>query len=318
MHVVIFATLAALAAGTTDDGNARAREEVETQLVKELGTSIPAPAMTIRFAPSAGRGYALESARFELDGKPVASPPLDKLRNATGAETVFHGNISQGTHELAVHLLYAGDFGMLSYMTGYKFKLAQKVTFEAHRGLEIGLDLAPKLDQNQDWQHRLSIGVKRTDTMLAQIDATEPTPLSRPKKPELIEPPPPPPVEVAAADEPKPPPEQPKTDDSAAKSSPARPTKVARTARPATEPEPAPQPVAVAQADEKPPEPAVPATVTIVQALSPTPAPIVAATSPIATSQAGGPDWHMAALAAGLVILGAISLFVWRRRGSRA
>lgn len=176
MNSALITLLGALAV-TGGDVTTQADADVEREL--RALTSIPDAQATITFAPSAGRGYALDAASFLLDGRPLDVPPIDTLRAAPGAQQVFHGTVSSGKHELVIRLLYAGDFGFLSYMTGYKFKLQQKVSFETRRGLGIELEVAPETDMAKEWRDRLSVRVRRSETMLARIDTTEPEPLLR-------------------------------------------------------------------------------------------------------------------------------------------
>jgi hypothetical protein len=290
-----------VALAPADDVSSRAREDVEHDLAQNVAVSVAK--VHITFAPSAGRGYALEAASFELDGKELAMPSIEQLRAENGVEHVFDGELASGDHALNIRLLYAGDFGLFSYMTGYKFKLNQKVTFETRRGLEIGLDVTPALDKDQEWQKRLSIAVKRSEKMLAQIDSTMPEPMQRPKlasaEPALPPPPPVEPVVEAAAP-------RPETAAALAKA-PRAPADLQP-----RQPEP---PVVVAAAETTP----APTVVTEVELLKPAPEPQAMALAPLAASvtPADHDPWLLvAAIAAALVALGAIA--AWRLRSPRS
>ncbi|MBI5546682.1 MAG: hypothetical protein HY901_22595 [Deltaproteobacteria bacterium] len=317
------ALLGAVLLTGADDVTTRARGDVERALQQQLA-AIPGPQATISLRPSAGRGYALEQAAFMLDGRALAMPAIETLQAAPGTIAVLQSQLAPGSHELIVKLVYAGDFGLVSYMTGYKFKLQQKVVFEARRGLGITLTVAPRLDPEKDWQQRLSLAVERLDTLLAEVDATEPEPLLRPRLAAAAPPPPLPAPEVAPA------PSRGELPVATIARAPrgAQKSKVARRAEPAdppteaasakadlaVEPQPVPEPVASAPA--APREPEAPSTATLVQALRSAPTP-----SPQAEPAALPPQrepWLL--IVAGLASLLSLAAFgmMWRRGASRS
>lgn len=320
--------LVALAlAASPADRHARAREEIDRAMERELA-SLPSPRLTIAFRAPAGTGYSLEQVSFALDGKELPPPPLETLRASAGFERIFEGAVAPGPHELVVKAQYAGDFGFLSYMTGYKFKLAQKIAFESPRGLEIALRVFPKTDERKEWQQRLGLAVERTETMLAQIDTTEPERLARPAAPP---PPPPPPVEPVPAP-PAPEPVAVAAPAAAAAAPPAAlppaalppPAVAAAPKRRSSAPAPAgPAPAAVAAAEPTPapePPPAAPAPVepkleTAVQAVAPAPvALVVGKPAGEGPAESDGSLWYL--IGGGAVLLVGILVAAARRKAN--
>ncbi|HEY3452761.1 MAG TPA: hypothetical protein VGK67_40830 [Myxococcales bacterium] len=316
MNACLLSLLGVLALAAGDDAvTARARADVESAL-RKVQAGIPPPRLILSVKPSAGRGFALEQASFALDNQALPAPA--KLIGSQGVERIFAGEIAPGPHELIVKMQYAGDFGLLSYMTGYKFKLQQKVEFDATRGLEIALVVSPAIDENKEWQQRLGLKVERTQEMLAEVDATEPEPLARPKlavaAPDSGVLPPPPVLEVAG--------ELPSTPDAgkATRAKDQRRTRVATAKSPSADPASAEPDLETAADEPEEPEAAPPpAPDAAVPEQAPIPEMIVTNTAALmpAPEPAPEPEDKRAFLfgAVGFLVLGAIAFALYRRQG---
>lgn len=92
--------------------------------------------VTVVFVNEMGSGFALERARFLLDGALVLERQVDKdgKLDAKGL-TVFDGGLASGPHELSVALGFrATGGGVLAYLSEYTYKATASFTFDAKAG----------------------------------------------------------------------------------------------------------------------------------------------------------------------------------------
>ena len=82
-----------------------------------------------------GGSFLLESVAYALDGAPIYTQVdteggLDKRLEFE----VFNGRIVPGQHQIAVRMVYRGNYRVFSYLEGYKFKVQSSYTFNAEPG----------------------------------------------------------------------------------------------------------------------------------------------------------------------------------------
>ncbi len=317
-HVVVASASLLLAPGAlSQEEHQSAQVEIENEMRASLA-EIPPPQLRVDFVPIDQPGYKLEKVNVNLDGQPVAAPRAEALSSG-GRQQLFSGAVTQGKHEVLVTYEYAADAGLFSYMTGYKFVVPVKATFDTRRGLRTIIDTGVHVDNRiDDWKKRLTRVSARRDEMLAKVDDSDlppPPPRLVPLTQEQSQ------AAVASAEQPPPEPAE-KAAKHGKKSRGG--AKTARTRSVAAAPKPAKAAATeepkVAMAEPAKTEAAPPAPQVASPAAAPpavAAAPVAAATpAPAAAENAGGAQSKgIVLLAAGLVlVLAGLGIARWRRR----
>lgn len=160
-----------------DEKARRAREELERQLNQLVGEQ--PTKVKIEFEPLDEANFTLEDATFELDGKPIASPPAAKLQNAP--QLVWTGDVKAGKHRVHANLVYANNASpLLSDEGGNKWKVGGDVSFEVNAGIEVQVRVVPLRDASQkEISKRVRLSLPAKPVMLARVDdASMPEPVA--------------------------------------------------------------------------------------------------------------------------------------------
>jgi hypothetical protein len=113
----------------------KAKLTLLTEQVAGGGTS--GAAIVILHRNEMGDSFLLTEAHYFLDGQPLWNEVDETGKKFLDKDEypVWDGNIVEGSHTLSVNLVYKGNgTGVFSYLSGYKFKLKDSVTFSAAPG----------------------------------------------------------------------------------------------------------------------------------------------------------------------------------------
>jgi outer membrane protein OmpA-like peptidoglycan-associated protein len=171
-----------------DDARAkRAREALEQELA-EL-TQVAPPRLEILYDPPAEFGFTLVEAEFTLDDVRLVTPAAEHL-DGPGAKPVFAAKVAPGRHVLVTRLVFVrAASGFFSYLSGFRWKLETRATFDTSPGLEVRVRAQPaKVPGAKAEKDELTLRHELEGVVLAAPDAPPPV------KDAGVAPPPPEPV----------------------------------------------------------------------------------------------------------------------------
>lgn len=159
----------ALAAHAEDDAQRRAREELERQLQQMVGKQ-PAK-VRIEFEALDEPNYKLEDASFEIDGRVLPRPALEKL-TAEGVHLVWEGDVTPGKHIVGARVVYSNQASVVvSDEGGYSWKVSGTNAFDVQAGIEVRVKVVPQRDDAQkEIARRFLVRLPATPVMLAKVD----------------------------------------------------------------------------------------------------------------------------------------------------
>ncbi|MFO0597022.1 MAG: hypothetical protein U0228_17025 [Myxococcaceae bacterium] len=164
-----------------------AREELEKQLSQMMG-KVPTR-VRVDIVGLDDPNYKLEEASFELDGRTLPSPSVDKLTDE-GQHEVWEGDAAPGKHVVRVKLVFAnGTSVLLSDEGGYKWKIGGEVSFDLNAGIEVRVAVTPRRDSSQkDIAKRFKLSLPAQPIMLARLDdGTMPEAPPKPNLPQEVD-----------------------------------------------------------------------------------------------------------------------------------
>jgi hypothetical protein len=91
-----------------------------------------------------GPNFLLTRVNYFLDNTPLWQEVDDAgtRLSAKKDHPVFDGNVVEGSHTLSVELVYVGNgTGVWQYLSGYKFRLTDTLTFTAEPGKVVTIDV---------------------------------------------------------------------------------------------------------------------------------------------------------------------------------
>lgn len=159
----------AVAAHAEDDAQRRAREELEKQLQQMVGKQ--PSRVRIDFEALDEPNYKLEDASFEIDGRVLARPALEKL-TAEGVHLVWEGDVTPGKHIIGARLVYTNQASVVvSDEGGYTWKVSGTNAFDVQAGIEVKVKVTPQRDDAQkEISKRFLVRLPATPVMLAKVD----------------------------------------------------------------------------------------------------------------------------------------------------
>lgn len=168
----LFAIIAIFVAFTASAAESEAQKRARLELERELSSmvKIPPPFAHVQYFGFDEGAFEVTEVEFLLDGKALPKPMPAALKDF-GANTIFKGEVSHGTHELIAQVSYTdGSSMMFSENAGYTWALKTKVTFTAQRGLETRILLTPSRDASKERNKQFALTSKVTPIMIAQLD----------------------------------------------------------------------------------------------------------------------------------------------------
>ncbi|MCI0571740.1 MAG: OmpA family protein [Myxococcaceae bacterium] len=165
-------------AGAREDA---ARAELERQL-QEL-VQRPAPEVDIIFEGLGLPHLQLVEAEFLLDDKPLPQLPLEEL-SRPGPHRLRRLPVEEGTHTLESRAVYLDSSPVFqSSLSGFRWRVASRVTFHAQRGLRMRVRAIPgQVPEAAEPHDRMKLVHEVVPEMLAPVAAPEPPP-ARPSAP---------------------------------------------------------------------------------------------------------------------------------------
>ena len=170
----------AAAAWGEDAAAKAAREELERQLRQMVGKQ--PTKVRVDYVGVDDPNYGLDEASFELDGKPLKTPPLAQLTD-DGPQLVWNGDVTPGKHTVSVKLVVANNASIvLSDEGGYKWRLVGDVSFEVNAGIEVRVQITPvRVPKQADLAKRFRLTLPAQPVMIAQLDdGTMPEAMKKP------------------------------------------------------------------------------------------------------------------------------------------
>lgn len=173
------------AAHAEDEAQRRAREELERQLNQMVGKQ-PAK-VRIDFEALDEPNYKLEDVSFEIDGRTLPRPALEKLATE-GTHAIWNGDVTPGKHIVGARIVYSNQASVVvSDEGGYTWKVSGTTAFDVQAGIEVRVKVTPLRDNAQkEISRRFLVRLPATPVMLAKVDDGKmPDPLV--KKVEIVD-----------------------------------------------------------------------------------------------------------------------------------
>jgi hypothetical protein len=165
---VLFGGAAAHAAGESAS-NRDVREELDSDLKKLV--DIPPPRLELIFHALDEPNFKLVEAEFTLDGNRLPVPSIAELEKM-GEHTLFAGQVGHGQHTLTSQVTYSDEASIVfSDVGGYKWKVGNKFTFPAQRGLAVKVMTTPELVPTaKEIKDRIKVSSIATAKIVAKME----------------------------------------------------------------------------------------------------------------------------------------------------
>ncbi len=166
-YTVAFLTCASVAFAQ-DDVQKRAATELERQL-EEMVQSAPAR-LWIEFTPVEDPNYVLEEAIFSMDGVPLKTPPVAKMRD--DKLVVFEGDVKPGKHKVNVRLVYKNGASVIaSDEGGFRWTVNGDNTFDIQSGILVKMQaIAKYAGKTLPVKDRMTLALPAKPVMIAKLD----------------------------------------------------------------------------------------------------------------------------------------------------
>jgi hypothetical protein len=166
-YTVAFLTCASVALAQ-DDVQKRAAAELERQL-EEMVQSAPAR-LSIEFTPVEDPNYVLEEAIFSMDGVPLKTPPVAKMRD--DKLVVFEGDVKPGKHKVNVRLVYKNGASVIaSDEGGFRWTVNGDNSFDIQSGILVKMQAIAKYGGKAlPVKDRMTLALPAKPVMIAKLD----------------------------------------------------------------------------------------------------------------------------------------------------